>query len=72
MAKFRFNLQDVEFDLKGREGDLFGNEKINFDLKGKLGKIEIEAEASIEEMIKEVIPQIKDVLKASIENKKRD
>ena len=69
MAKFRFNLQDVEFDLKGREGDPFGNEKINFDLKGKLGKIEIEAEASIEEMVRDVIPYLKDAIKASIEKK---
>ena len=69
MARFRFNLQDVEFDLKGREGDPFGNEKINFDLKGKLGKIEIEAEASIEEMVRDVIPYLKDAIKASIEKK---
>ena len=27
MAKFRFNLQDVEF-VKGKENDAFGNTKI--------------------------------------------
>lgn len=69
MARFRFNLEGVEFDLKGREGDPFGNEKLNFDLKGHIGKMEIEAEASIEEMVKEVIPYLKDAIKASIEKK---
>lgn len=72
MAKIKFNLENVNFDLKGREGDPFGNEKINFDLVGNIGKFEIEAEASVEEMIKEVIPHLKDAIKASIENKKRD
>ena len=67
--KFRMNLENVNFDLKGREGDPFGNEKINFDLVGNIGKFEIEAEASIEEMIKEVIPHLKDAIKASIEKK---
>lgn len=70
--KFKFNLEGLNFDLKGREVDAFGNEKINFDLVGNVGKLEIEAEASIEEMVKEVIPHLKDAIKASIENKKRD
>lgn len=69
MARFKFNLQDVEFNLKGREGDPFGNEKLNFDLQGHIGKMEIEAEASIEEMVRDVIPYLKDAIKASIEKK---
>ena len=67
--KFRMNLENVNFDLKGREGDPFGNEKINFDLVGNIGKMEIEAEASIEEMVRDVIPYLKDAIKASIEKK---
>lgn len=69
MVRFKFNLQDVEFNLKGREGDPFGNEKLNFDLQGHIGKMEIEAEASIEEMVRDVIPYLKDAIKASIEKK---
>lgn len=67
--KFKFNLENVNFDLKGREGDPFGNEKINFDLQGNIGKMEIEAEASIEEMMRDIIPHLKDAIKASIEKK---
>ena len=67
--KFKFNLEGVAFDLKGKEGDGFGGEKLNFDLQGHIGKIEIEAEASIEEMMKEIIPHLKDAIKASIEKK---
>lgn len=69
MARIKFNLQDVEFNLKGREGDPFGNEKLNFDLQGHIGKLEFEAEASIEEMVRDVIPYLKDAIKASIEKK---
>lgn len=71
MARFRFNLENVNFDLKGREGDPFGNEKINFDLQGNIGKLEIEAEASFEEMIKEVIPHLKGAIEASVRNEKK-
>lgn len=71
MARFKFNLQDVEFNLKGREGDPFGNEKLNFDLQGHIGKLEIEAEASVEEMIKEVIPHLRGAIEASIRNEKK-
>lgn len=69
MARIKFNLENVNFDLKGREGDPFGNEKINFDLQGNIGKLEFEAEASIEEMVRDVIPYLKDAIKASIEKK---
>lgn len=69
MAKFRFNLEGVEFNLKGNEKDAFGNEKLNFDFQGHIGKMEVEAEASIEEMIRDVIPYLKDAIKASIEKK---
>lgn len=69
MARIKFNLEGVAFDLKGKENDAFGGEKINFDLQGHIGKLEFEAEASIEEMIKEVIPYLKDAIKASIEKK---
>lgn len=70
--KIKFNLEDVNFYVKGIEKDPFGSTKIDADLSGHIGKLQFEAEASIEEMIKEVLPQLKDVLKASIENKKRD
>lgn len=67
--KVKFNLENVNFDLKGREGDPFGNEKINFDLQGNIGKMELEVESTFEEMVKEVIPHLKDAIKASIEKK---
>ena len=69
MARFKFNLQDVEFVVKGKENDAFGNTKIDADLQGHIGKLEIEAEASIEEMVRDVIPYLKDAIKASIEKK---
>ena len=68
--KFKFNLEGVAFDLKGKESDGFGG-KINFDLQGHIGKMEIEAEASIEEMIKEVIPHLRGAIEASIRNEKK-
>ena len=71
MARFRFNLEGVEFNLKGKENDAFGGEKINFDLQGHIGKLEIEAEASFEEMIKEVIPHLRGAIEASIRNEKK-
>lgn len=70
--KFKMNLEGVEFNVRGFQKDVFGNETLNADVNGHIGKLEIEAEASIEEMIKEVIPHLKDAIKASIENKKRD
>lgn len=69
--KFKFNLEGVAFDLKGKENDAFGGEKLNFDLQGHIGKMEIEAEASIEEMIKEVIPHLRGAIEASIKNEKK-
>lgn len=69
MARFRFNLEDVNFIVKGNEKDTFGNTKIDADLQGHIGKMEIEAEASIEEMVRDVIPYLKDAIKASIEKK---
>lgn len=69
--KFKFNLEGVAFDLKGRESDGFGGDKINFDLQGHIGKMEIEAEASFEEMIKEVIPHLRGAIEASIKNEKK-
>lgn len=69
--KFKFNLEGLNFDLKGKEVDAFGNEKINFDLVGQVGKLEIEAEASIEEMVKEVIPHLRGAIEASIRNQKK-
>lgn len=69
MARFRFNLEDVNFTVRGKENDTFGNQKIDADLQGHIGKMEIEAEASIEEMVRDVIPYLKDAIKASIEKK---
>lgn len=69
--KVKFNLEGVAFDLKGREGDGFGGEKLNFDLQGHIGKIEFEAEASVEEMIKEVIPHLRGAIEASVRNEKK-
>ena len=69
--KFKFNLEGVAFDLKGKESDGFGGETINFDLQGHIGKMEIEAEASIEEMIKEVILHLRGAIEASIRNEKK-
>lgn len=69
MARFRFNLEGVEFSIRGKENDAFGNQKIDADLQGHIGKLEIEAEASIEEMMRDIIPHLKDAIKASIEKK---
>ena len=69
MARIKFNVEGLNFDLKGKEVDPFGNEKIKFDLVGQVGKLEFEAEASIEEMVRDVIPYLKDAIKASIEKK---
>lgn len=69
MAMIKIKLEGLNFDLKGKEVDSFGNEKINFDLKGGIGKLEIEAESSFEEMIRDVVPFLKDAIKASIEKK---
>ena len=44
-------------------------QKLDADLQGHIGKLEIEAEASIEEMVRDVIPYLKDAIKASIEKK---
>jgi len=69
MAKIKFNLEDVNFTVKGIEKDTFGNTKIDADLQGHIGKLSIEAESSIEEMMRDVIPYLKDAIKASIEKK---
>ena len=69
MAMIKVKLEGLNFDLKGKEIDAFGNEKINFDLKGGIGKLEIEGETSFEEMVKEFVPVLKDAIKASIEKK---
>lgn len=67
--KVKFNLEGVEFNVKGFQKDVFGNETLNADVNGHIGKMELEVEASIEEMLKEVLPQLKDAIKASIEKK---
>ena len=63
------NLEGVEFNVKGFQKDVFGNETLNADVNEHIGKMELEVEASIEEMLKEVLPQLKDAIKASIEKK---
>ena len=67
--KFKMNLEGVEFNVRGFQKDVFGNETLNADVNGHVGKLEIEAEASIEEMIRDIIPHLKDAIKASIEKK---
>lgn len=67
--KIKFNLEDVNFAVRGKENDAFGNEKIDADLQGHIGKLSIEVESSLEEMVKEVVPYLKDAIKASIEKK---
>ena len=67
--KFKMNLEGVEFNVRGFQKDVFGNETLNADVNGHVGKLEIEAEASIEEMMRDIIPNLKDAIKASIEKK---
>lgn len=67
--KFKMNLEGVEFNVRGFQKDVFGNETLNADVNGHIGKLEIEAEASIEEMMRDIIPHLKDAIKASIEKK---
>lgn len=70
--KIKFNLEGVEFNLEGVKNSPFKSE---IEAEGKISasikKLEIETEASIEEMLTEVKPQLKDAIKASIENQKK-
>ncbi len=73
MAKIKMEFKGLKFDLEGVKNSPFFEKSIEAEgkISASLESFSVEAEASIEEMITEVIPQIKDVIKASIENKKK-
>lgn len=73
MAKIKMEFKGLNFNLEGVKNSPFFEKSIEAEgkISASIESFSVEAEASIEEMITEVIPQIKDVLKASIENKKK-
>lgn len=68
----KFNLTGVNFNLEGVIFNAFSEKEAEGKISASIENLSIEVEASIEEMLTEVLPQLKDAIKASIENKKRD
>lgn len=68
----KFNLNGLKFNLEGTKNSVFQDKEAEGKIVAEIENLSIEVEASIEEMLTEVLPQLKDAIKASIENKKRD
>lgn len=70
--KIKMEIKGLSFNLEGTKNSVFQDKEAEGKISANLENLSLEVEAPVEEMLKEVIPQIKDVIKASLENKKRD
>lgn len=67
----KFNLNGLKFNLEGTKNSVFQDKEAEGKIVAEIENLSIEVEASIEEMVKEVIPHLKGAIEASIINQKK-